>query len=81
MFLVISISLQPPGSLSTFSNITLNSDVNLDHEFTECCRDLNVSDKCLGFCNLRKIIDGQTGEEPFNCESDFKQIVRCMAGK
>ncbi|XP_065582217.1 Ig-like and fibronectin type-III domain-containing protein 1 [Artemia franciscana] len=76
---VISISLQPPGSLSTFSNITLNSDVNLDHEFTECCRDLNVSDKCLGFCNLRKIIDGQTGEEPFNCESDFKQIVRCMA--
>lgn len=39
----------------------------------------NVSDQCLGFCNIDSILDGTTGQDPENCETDFPSIVRCMA--
>ncbi|XP_075164635.1 Ig-like and fibronectin type-III domain-containing protein 2 [Haematobia irritans] len=49
------------------------------HDFTECCERDNVSQSCMGFCNVHNILDGTTGIEPEACEKDFPQIVRCMA--
>lgn len=49
------------------------------HDFTDCCKALNVSSKCLGFCTIHNIIDGTAGVEPDICESDFPRIVKCMA--
>lgn len=49
------------------------------HDFTDCCISMNVSSKCLGFCNIHSIIDGTAGVEPDVCESDFPRIVKCMA--
>lgn len=49
------------------------------HDFNECCDALNVSTKCKGFCSIHNIIDGSTGVEPETCESDFPNIVKCMA--
>ena len=51
----------------------------LTHDFTECCERSNVSQGCMGFCNVHNILDGTTGIEPEACEKDFPQIVRCMA--
>lgn len=49
------------------------------HDFTDCCKSTNVSDKCLGFCTIHNIIDGTAGIEPDACETDFPKIVKCMA--
>lgn len=49
------------------------------HDFTDCCKTLNVTSKCLGFCAVHNIMDGTTGIEPDLCENDFPLIVRCMA--
>lgn len=49
------------------------------HDFTDCCKSLNVSSKCLGFCTIHNIIDGTAGVEPDVCEADFPRIVKCMA--
>lgn len=49
------------------------------HDFTDCCRASNVSQKCLGFCTIHNILDGTAGIEPDACEVDFPRIVRCMA--
>lgn len=49
------------------------------HDFTDCCRASNVSEKCLGFCTIHNILDGTAGIEPDACEADFPRIVRCMA--
>lgn len=49
------------------------------HDFTDCCKSLNVSSKCSGFCNIHNIIDGTAGVDPDVCESDFPRIVKCMA--
>ncbi|XP_065358816.1 Ig-like and fibronectin type-III domain-containing protein 2 isoform X1 [Calliphora vicina] len=51
----------------------------ITHDFTECCERANVSQGCMGFCNVHNILDGTTGIEPEACEKDFPQIVRCMA--
>lgn len=51
----------------------------ITHDFTECCERNNVSQGCMGFCNVHNILDGTTGIEPEACEKDFPQIVRCMA--
>jgi hypothetical protein len=34
----------------------------------------------MGFCNLKNILDGTTGQDPEQCEADFPSIVKCMAG-
>lgn len=39
----------------------------------------NVSQHCLGFCNIQSILEGNTGQDPENCEADFPSIVKCMA--
>lgn len=49
------------------------------HDFTDCCRASNVTQKCLGFCTIHNILDGSAGIEPDACEMDFPRIVRCMA--
>lgn len=49
------------------------------HDFTDCCKSLNVSSKCLGFCTIHNIIDGTAGVDPDVCEADFPRIVKCMA--
>lgn len=49
------------------------------HNYTQCCVDAKVS--CLGFCNIQSILEGNTGQDPENCEADFPAIVKCMAGK
>lgn len=49
------------------------------HDFTNCCKSSNVTEKCLGFCNIHNIIDGTAGVEPDACETDFPRIVKCMA--
>ncbi|XP_037879473.1 Ig-like and fibronectin type-III domain-containing protein 2 [Glossina fuscipes] len=51
----------------------------ITHDFTECCERANVSQNCMGFCNVHNILDGTTGTDPEACEKDFPQIVRCMA--
>lgn len=51
-----------------------------NHNYTDCCVARNVSINCLGFCNIQSILDGSTGQDPENCEPDFKAIVKCMAG-
>ncbi|XP_066906093.1 Ig-like and fibronectin type-III domain-containing protein 1 [Halyomorpha halys] len=50
-----------------------------NHNYTECCIALNVSQSCLGFCNIHSILEGTTGQDPEHCETDFQSIVRCMA--
>ncbi|XP_059475873.1 Ig-like and fibronectin type-III domain-containing protein 1 isoform X2 [Neocloeon triangulifer] len=49
------------------------------HNFTECCVQADVSKRCLGFCNLQNIVEGNTGEDVHNCEVDFPHIINCMA--
>ncbi|XP_077284865.1 Ig-like and fibronectin type-III domain-containing protein 2 isoform X2 [Arctopsyche grandis] len=49
------------------------------HNYTDCCVNSNVSQSCLGFCNIQNILDGNTGQDPEYCEQDFPIIVRCMA--
>ncbi|XP_066261909.1 Ig-like and fibronectin type-III domain-containing protein 1 [Euwallacea similis] len=50
-----------------------------NHNYTDCCMSKNVSNGCLGFCNIQSILEGSTGQDPENCEQDFPNIVRCMA--
>ena len=39
-----------------------------------------VTNKCIGFCDVSNILDGTTGNHPSECEDDFPKIVECMAG-
>lgn len=88
---VLSRELQPPkegnstihyGSDNVFEieERTDPSDL-LSHNYTDCCYAFNVSTKCLGFCTIQNILEGNTGQDPEQCEADFPSIVRCMAGK
>ena len=52
-----------------------------NHNYTDCCISNNVSSSCFGFCNIQSILEGNTGQDPENCEKDFPAIVKCMAGE
>lgn len=39
-----------------------------------------MTKSCLGFCNIQSILEGNAGQDPENCENDFPNIVKCMAG-
>lgn len=72
------------GSNATSTTSTPDSDDIIEaneyvHDFTDCCKSSNVSERCLGFCNIHNIIDGTAGIEPDACEADFPRIVKCMA--
>eukprot|EP00095_Tigriopus_kingsejongensis_P012676 maker-scaffold22_size673200-snap-gene-3.19 protein:Tk12676 transcript:maker-scaffold22_size673200-snap-gene-3.19-mRNA-1 annotation:"ig-like and fibronectin type-iii domain-containing protein" len=49
------------------------------HDYSSCCVGLGVSSQCLGFCNIRNILEGKAGSNPAECEKDFPNIVLCMA--
>lgn len=80
---VLSRALQPPENTSVA--FVFDSDVPKfdakSHNYTDCCISSNVTHSCLGFCNIQSILEGNTGQDPENCEADFPAIVKCMAGK
>ena len=88
---VLSRELQPPKEGNTTihygsDNVGIEERTDatvepLNHNYTDCCTAFNVSAKCLGFCIIQNILEGNTGQDPEQCESDFPSIVRCMAGK
>lgn len=83
-FSVLSRALQPPENTSVAS-FTFDSDTPKfeakNHNYTDCCVASNVTSTCLGFCNIQSILEGNTGQDPENCETDFPEIVKCMAGE
>lgn len=91
VFVVLSRDLQPPkeGNVTNHygSDNLLEIDERADpfdllhHNYTDCCTSFNVSTKCLGFCIIQNILEGNTGQDPEQCEHDFPLIVHCMAGK
>ena len=34
----------------------------INHDYSDCCSGKNVSKSCLGFCNIKNILEGTTGE-------------------
>jgi len=75
------IKLPSPSSVSqSTSSISTNFPItNTTHNFTSCCMAKNVSTSCQNFCNLKTVLDGNTGVDPENCEEEFPNIVSCMA--
>ena len=55
--------------------------VKVNHNYTECCQQKNVSSACWGFCNLQNILDDGADLDPDMCDQDFPSIVKCMAGR
>ncbi|XP_050529397.1 Ig-like and fibronectin type-III domain-containing protein 1 isoform X2 [Daktulosphaira vitifoliae] len=80
---VLSSSLEPPLENLTSEYYGKEDETEAidvkNHNYTDCCLARNVSSSCLGFCNIQSILDGNTGQDPENCEPDFKSIVKCMA--
>ena len=90
---VLSAFLQPPVTTSESSALTgstsstkdsievwgYSTESPIDHDFTPCCAANNISTVCQGFCNLKSILDGNTGVNPADCEEEFPEIVSCMA--
>lgn len=70
--------MTPPPPLSDSLELPAEPPM-ITHDFTDCCLAANVSDHCLGYCTVHNILDGTTGTEPEQCESDFPNIVKCMA--
>ena len=33
----------------------------INHDYSDCCLQRNVTKKCLGFCNIKNILEGSTG--------------------
>ncbi|TRY80837.1 hypothetical protein TCAL_04329 [Tigriopus californicus] len=73
---------------NTEDSTTNNSTVDLwgfatpnpiNHDYTSCCLGMGVSEKCLGFCDIRNILEGKAGQNPAECEEEFPDIVMCMA--
>ena len=34
----------------------------INHDYSDCCSAKNVSKSCLGFCNIKNILEGTTGD-------------------
>lgn len=77
---VLSRTLLPPEN-STDTNLysTQQETFAKNHNYTKCCQSQNVNASCLGFCSIQSILEGNTGQDPENCEADFPAIVKCMA--
>ncbi|KAK9885475.1 hypothetical protein WA026_010967 [Henosepilachna vigintioctopunctata] len=76
---VLSKALIPPSFITDSSLEPKTPFSSRNHNYTDCCQMKNVSTNCLGFCNIQSILEGSTGQDPENCESDFPSIVKCMA--
>ena len=80
---VLSRALLPPENTSKSVSYETQKENGFDaknHNYTDCCISSNVTQSCLGFCNIQSILEGNTGQDPENCENDFPSIVKCMAG-
>ncbi|XP_025837036.1 Ig-like and fibronectin type-III domain-containing protein 1 [Agrilus planipennis] len=78
---VLSKALQPPSNSTdvNFYESQKETFSSKNHNYTDCCVAQAVSPNCLGFCNIQSILEGNTGQDPEHCESDFPSIVKCMA--
>ena len=38
----------------------------INHDYSDCCISKNVTKKCLGFCSIKNILDGSTGDSSKN---------------
>jgi len=81
-FLVPAVPIDEDGDFSFGENRHSYKGLGsiMSHNYTDCCLRRNVTSSCLGFCTLKTILDGTTGE-PNACENEFPKIVACMAGK
>lgn len=86
--IVVPSNLQPPTNAKPASDKSSSTDMTetvsiqiANHNYTDCCTNSNVTSSCMGFCSLKNILDGTTGQDPEQCEADFPAIVKCMAGK
>jgi len=79
---VLSRALLPPDNMTDpMLYDSQKGSLGRIHNYTDCCMNSNVSSSCFGFCNIQSILEGNTGQDPENCERDFPAIVKCMAGK
>ncbi|XP_046473967.1 Ig-like and fibronectin type-III domain-containing protein 2 isoform X1 [Neodiprion pinetum] len=77
---VLSRALLPPENATDVTLYSTQKEVYAkSHNYTTCCQSENVNASCLGFCSIQSILEGNTGQDPENCEADFPSIVKCMA--
>ncbi|XP_069682864.1 Ig-like and fibronectin type-III domain-containing protein 1 isoform X1 [Periplaneta americana] len=77
---VLSRALLPPDNMTDpMLYDSQKGPLGRNHNYTDCCINSNVSSSCFGFCNIQSILEGNTGQDPENCEVDFPAIVKCMA--
>lgn len=77
---VLSRALLPPDNMTDpMLYDSQKGPLGRNHNYTDCCISNNVSSSCFGFCNIQSILEGNTGQDPENCEKDFPAIVKCMA--
>lgn len=64
------------GTIASWSSLLL------PHDFTDCCRSLNVSHKCMRYCSVHTIFNRSTHyvHASDSCTQDFVHIVKCTAG-
>lgn len=55
---------------------------SLPHDFSDCCRSMNVSHKCMRYCSVHTIFNRSTHyvHASDSCIQDFVHIVKCTAG-
>lgn len=54
---------------------------SLPHDFTDCCRSMNVSDKCIRYCSVHSLLNtSYNNVNVDSCIHDFPHIVKCTAG-
>lgn len=54
---------------------------SLPHDFTDCCRSMNVSDKCIRYCSVHSLLNSSYNNVNVDsCIHDFPHIVKCTAG-
>lgn len=52
------------------------------HDFTDCCRSLNVSHKCMRYCTVYMVFNRSNNYPDANdlCVEDYVNIVKCSSG-
>lgn len=54
---------------------------SLPHDFTDCCRSMNVSYKCMRYCSIHSLFSySNYTNAADSCIQDFEHIVKCTAG-
>ena len=47
------------------------------HDYMDCCMERNVTKKCLDFCNIKNILDGDTGQNIICYNEPSSQYQSC----